>query len=253
VDPHNNPAMHPPHRTFLVVVHDVAPPFFDALRTITRELCSVIDGAIAGAVVPHWHGAARLRRPSRFVDYVRSSFDEVLLHGYTHYAPRSSSIVGLLTAGADEFGALTPVEAASRLRRGHALLVERLGLPVRGFVAPAWQPGPVSSSLLRDCGLDYRLGFWGLWPSYGVALPLAVWSWDCGRIAAAGLAGEALGHVRLSLRPDVTPCVVLHPRDVARGYLARALRLIERFLGSGWRPVLPAACLPGRRIAQGTH
>jgi hypothetical protein len=253
VDPHNNPATHLPHRTFLVVVHDVAPLFLGALRTITRELRRLVNGAIAGAVVPHWHGAAFPDWRPRFAEYVRASFGEVLLHGHTHHAPQSNGLVGLLTDGADEFGALTPVEASQRLRLGRALLVENLGVPVRGFVAPAWQPGPVSPSVLRDCALDYRLGFWGLWPVHSAALPLAVWSWDCGRAAAAGLAGEALGRARLSLRPAAIPCVVLHPRDVARGYLVRALRLIERFLGAGWRPVLPATCLPGGRLALGAR
>src|SRR5688572_24280932 len=103
-------AMHLPLRTFLVVVHDVAPPFEGALRTITRELRPLVSGAVAGAVVPQWHGSGRAGWRSPFVDYVRSSFGEVLLHGLTHHALRPSGVVGLLTACADEFGALTPME-----------------------------------------------------------------------------------------------------------------------------------------------
>jgi hypothetical protein len=122
-------------------------------------------------------------------------------------------------------------------------------MPIRGFVAPAWQPGPVTPALLNSCGLDYALGFWSL-DCAGTRLPLAVWSWDCGNIAALGLAGEALGWLRRALRPDAVPCVVLHPRDVTRGYLARALNLIRRLQTAGLRPVLPATFLSGAPAGQ---
>lgn len=242
--------MHHAHRSFLVIVHDVAPPFLAPLRTIGRELARLVGRAVAGAVVPHWHGAQPSAQCAALVEYARATFGEVLLHGYSHRSARPRGPVALLTDGADELSALAPGAAVARLRAGRARLSGAFGTPISGLVAPAWQPGPVTPALLAACGLDYLLGFWRLAAAGAPDRPLAVWSWDCGRVAALGLAGEALGAARRALRPAAIPCVVLHPRDVARGYLARALRLIEGLREAGWRPALPAACLPGSPARQ---
>ncbi|MFT5686552.1 MAG: hypothetical protein ACI8RZ_007508 [Myxococcota bacterium] len=55
---------------------------------------------------------------------------------------------------------------------------------------------------------------------------LATFSWDVGPIRAVSRLGEGLGGL-LALRPDSVPCVALHPADVTRGLLPRALRRID--------------------------
>lgn len=227
-------------RVYLVIVHDVAPPFVESLRTITRALDPLVGRQVAGAVVPCWHGWAHIDADATFRAYIQATFGEVLLHGFTHRAPTPRGAVAALTDGADEFGGLTAAAAGDRLRCGYTVLNAHIGLPIRGFVPPAWRPGPVTPALLMACGLEYALGLWRFRDTRQGGLPLAVSSWDCGRIAALGLAGEALGILRRAITPAALPCIVLHPCDVARGYLPRALRQIQRLRAAGYRAALPA-------------
>jgi hypothetical protein len=233
-------------RAFLVVVHDIAPHFLRPLVTIGRELRHVVGGAVAGAVVPHWHGDERSDQHAPLVAYLQETVGEVLLHGYSHNALHQQGLVSLLTDGANELSGSTCAEARHRLRCGRALLEASLGISICGFVPPAWQPGPVTPELLADCGLEYMLGFWQVTLARGWRHALAVWSWDCGRSAGLGLLGERLGWLRLRGQPNAVPCVVVHPRDVTRGYLVRALHVIDQLLAAGWRPMLPSAYLRAR-------
>lgn len=224
--------------SFMVVVHDVAPPFLSTLCHIMRQLHPLVGGAVAGAVVPSWHGT-QIVESSLTVDHARGAYGELLLHGYTHHAARACGPIALLTAGANEFSALPRPEAASRIHQGQAALASCFGSPARGFVPPAWQPGSLTSALLAEAGISYQLGLRELRTAAGSTQPLAVWSWDCGRVAALGLAGECLGALQRAIWRGATPCVVLHPADLARGFLRRALDLVRQLLAEGLRPALP--------------
>jgi predicted deacetylase len=222
-----------------VLVHDVAPQRAASIAVLLDALRPLVGRALAGAVVPRWGGMPLPAGAAVWDRLAQDAFGELLLHGLTHTRLGGCSPVALLTGGANELSGLTPAQAVDRLRQGQADMAARFGATARGFVAPAWQPGPVTPRLLPFCGLVYSVGLRSLRVPGLPILPLAVWSWDCGRVAALGLLGEALGRARQAARGDAVPCVVLHPADVQRGFLPRALRTIERLLGAGRRPVLP--------------
>jgi Uncharacterized protein conserved in bacteria (DUF2334) len=238
--------LHHTPRQFLVIVHDVAPHAFMPLQTISDLLSPLLGTRVAAAVVPCWHGRQLTAHDSVFVQYVRASYGELLLHGYTHQT-NTSGPIALLTDQANEFTRLTPTMAIERIQHGRAVLAELFNYDVAGFVPPAWQTGPVTPLLLKRCGLMYHMGFGSLSAIDTLPQPLAVASWDCGRFAVLGLAAEAVAALQYFFYPKAMPCIVLHPRDVERGFFARALHLIRHLLAAGWQPILPgeySTCLP---------
>jgi Uncharacterized protein conserved in bacteria (DUF2334) len=188
--------------------------------------------------VPRWHGNQIAEHPLS-IDHARASYGELLLHGYTHQASSARGPIALLTNGANEFSALRHEDARFRVRHGQADLTRCFGAGASGFVPPAWQAGSLTSALLAESGIVYQLGLRELRTATGGRQPLAVWSWDCGRVAALGLAGECLGALMRAILRGATPCVVLHPADLARGFLGRAIDLVRRLLAEGLQPVLP--------------
>ena len=70
----------------------------------------------------------------------------------------------------------------------------------------------------------------------GRVAALTTWAWDFGPIAGAGRLGEIGGYVSRLLRPRAVPCVAIHPVDVGRGYLERALSLVRSLRATGHEP-----------------
>jgi len=230
----------------LIVVHDVAPPFRRALETIALTLAPLAGGCLTAAVVPCWHERMPSAGDREFCGFVRATFGEVLLHGYTHLTGRRADPLAWLTGSANEFSGLSREESARRLAAGQALMAEHYGAPAQGFVPPAWQRGPIDRHLLLGCGLAYCAGFSRVEPVRGLALPLATWSWDQGVIAPLGALGEYAGRAASALLRGAVACVVVHPADVARGYLPLAVRRVHALLAAGRRPALFADLLAGR-------
>lgn len=232
-------SIYSPAGRFLVIVHDLTPHTLALSRHIISQIQTLIGNAVAGAVVPCWQGNRIASDDGSFIKHVSEAYGELLLHGYTHYVAHAWTPVALLTAQANEFTGLTPAAAMQRLSAGQIAMAEHFGVATRGFVPPAWQPGPITPTLLKACGLTYLLGLDHMQMVDSGRQPLAVSSWDCGRFRALGLVGEALGAAQFLLRPSALPCIVLHPRDIERGYAVRALHLIRRLLANGWLPILP--------------
>jgi predicted deacetylase len=147
--------------TLCVVVHDVAPP--------TRAACERLMQAVACVAgplpmtllaVPCYHGVPR---SAEFECWLRERWahgDEVALHGYTHVDDgRPRGWVDHLrrqvyTRGEGEFWALNEREALRRLANGGRWFRD-MGLPLHGFVAPAWLMGPGAWAALRHVPLAY--------------------------------------------------------------------------------------------------
>ena len=135
----------------------------------------------------------------------------------------------------DEMNGLDPEETRHTLERGQRVFTEVFGAPARGFLAPAWQPGHVRPGNVNTLGLDHVLGFFSLQSRAGREVPLATWTWDCGRWGALGHLGHGIGWLSQSLDRGV-PTLAIHPRDLQRGFWPKILRLTRTLVETGYEP-----------------
>jgi predicted deacetylase len=115
-------------------------------------------------VVPDYHRRGRIDRDPPFLRAVEQRLakgDEVALHGYYHLDDQATPLGPtawlrrrFYTAGEGEFAALSSAEAAARRERGLKLL-QGLGWPVHGFVAPAWLLSAGSRAALPELPFAY--------------------------------------------------------------------------------------------------
>ena len=91
-------------------------------------------------------------------------------------------------------------------------------------------------------GLEHVLGFFSLESRAGRKVPLATWTWDCGRWGWLGHLGHGIGWLLQSLDRGV-PTLAIHPRDLERGFWPKILRLTEELLETGYEPSTPAGLL----------
>ena len=223
---------------FLVVVHDVTPTFASEIDRILNVLVPLVGTCATAAVVPCWHGLESDVAHRAFWQTVNDSFQELLLHGYRHRNDKSATWLSQLTGRADEFSRLTEVECEARIAAGLEMMNGLLPNRPVGFLPPAWQRGQATSAVLLRHGLRCVLGMHGLeFVGHGT-IPLATWSWDCGRIGWLGHIAETYGNLRSSWRPSALPTIAIHPADVSRGFLPRAVLICQRLLREGRRPVL---------------
>jgi predicted deacetylase len=151
-----------------ISVHDVAP----ATWTRCAQLLSMLDergaGPVTLLVVPDFHRRGRIDAHPEFVRAIERRVargDEVALHGFHHQDDASRPRGPLdwierrvLTQSEGEFAALGADEARARLERGIALM-DALGWPVRGFVAPAWLLGRGARVALSQLSSGSRLAY----------------------------------------------------------------------------------------------
>lgn len=159
-----------PRRSLTVSFHDLTPA--------RRALCAdwLADMAACGVdrvsllVVPADGGGPRFDADTHFVAWLREQVargHELCLHGWTHreaQAPRGAwacLVARHYTAGEGEFYRLPLTEAARRLAAGLAAF-QTAGLPVTGFVPPAWLCGDEARAAARAAGLDYLVTWNGL-------------------------------------------------------------------------------------------
>jgi predicted deacetylase len=226
------------HRSFYVVLHDVAPCFSRQVAAILDALAPLINTRIAAAVVPSWHGKPITSDDDSFIRLVRERFGDVLLHGFTHARTGGRGLVSLMTGSADEFNGLSPEESESRLERGQAALREQFNGPACGFIAPTFQRGRLTADRLARHGLNYAVGFRHIDFADGSRIPIATWCWDMGRWGALGHAGHFYGNLRMRLYSNLLPCLAIHPVDVDRGFLPHIVKLTQKLLDEDRSPIL---------------
>jgi hypothetical protein len=163
------------------------------------------------------------------------------MHGYLHQRRRGAGPVTLL-AGSDEMNGLDVAETQRTLERGQRAFTRAFGEPARGFLPPAWQRGQLRGRQGNAFGLEHVLGFFSLDPAAGRSVPLATWSWDCGRWGRLGHIGHGIGSL-LHLLGGRIPSIAIHPGDVRRGFWPGILRLTEKLLDTGYEPTTPARLL----------
>ena len=94
-------------------------------------------------------------------------------------------------------------------------------------------------------GLEHVLGFFSLDSSDGRRVPLATWTWDCGRWGWLGHVGHWVGRLSHATARGV-PTLAIHPRDVERGFWPRIVRLVRELLAAGYEPSTPVGLLEAR-------
>lgn len=184
-------------RPFLLCIHDATPAYARETRVMIRDLAPLAGRRISFGVVPDWHGEWPLGAHPEYCRFVRESSEELLLHGYFHRRERGRGLTTLLTDGSDEMNGLDPEETRRILERGQRVFTAVFGEPARGFLAPGWQAGHMRSGKAavneNAAGLEYTLGFFSLESRAGRSVPLATWSWDCGRWGWLGHVGQGIG------------------------------------------------------------
>lgn len=230
---------------FLICVHDATPAYDLETRAITRNFEPLVGRRLSFGVVPDWHGRWPLDAHPAYCDLVQSASEELLLHGYFHRRRHGVGPVSLLAEGSDEMNGLDPEDTRRTLEHGQGVFAEVFGGPARGFLAPSWQRGHVRAGPVGFRGLEHVLGFFSLDGGSGRSIPLATWTWDCGRWGWLGHLGHGLGRLLQSFDAGV-PALAIHPRDLKRGYWPRIEQLTRELLDAGYEPTTPSALLRAR-------
>jgi peptidoglycan/xylan/chitin deacetylase (PgdA/CDA1 family) len=207
-----------------------------------RDLAPIVGRRLSVGVVPNWHGEWPLAAHPEYCRLVCEGAEERLLHGYFHRRQRGWGPTTLLTRSSDEMNGLDPEDTRRTLERGQRAFTQVFGEPARGFLAPAWQTGHVRLRNANALGLDYVLGFFSLESHADRKIPLATWSWDCGRWSWLGHVGHGIGWLSQSLDRGV-PTVAIHPRDLDSGFWPKILRLTKALVGAGYEPSTVAGLL----------
>ena len=229
-------------RRFVVCIHDATPAYARETRAMIHRLAPILGRRLSFAVVPDWYGEWPLTAHRDYCRLVRESAEELLLHGYFHQRLRGRGPATLIAERADEMNGLDAEETRRTLERGQRVFIDVFGEPARGFLAPAWQRGHVRAGSVSALGLDHVLGFFFLESLTGRKVPLATWTWDCGRWGWLGYVGHGIGWMSQSLDRGV-PTLAIHPRDLERGFWPAIVRLTEELIDTGYEPSTVAGLL----------
>jgi hypothetical protein len=225
-------------QSFIVCIHDATPAFARETRAMLRDLTPLVGRHLSFGVVPNWYGEWPLEAHADYCALIRENADELLLHGFFHRRARGRGPATFLTDGTDEMNGLDRDETAHTLERAQTVFTEIFSRPARGFLPPAWQLGHVRATN----NLEYLLGFFSLESRTGRRIPLATWTWDCGRWSWLGHVGHGFGWLSQSFNRGV-PTLAIHPRDIERGFWPRILQVTRALLDAGYEPTTPAALL----------
>lgn len=212
-------------------IHDVAPATWGECLRLLAMLDTLGPLRLTLLVVPDFHYRGRIDRDAGFVRGIEQRLargDEVAMHGYYHRddAPARGARAWFwrrfYTASEGEFAAITIEEAMRRLHAGRCML-ESLGWPVDGFVAPAWLMGEGARTALTRLPFRYtatwhglhRLPDWSFTHSPSLVYSArSTWRRSVSHVWNAALA-QALHH-RPLLRASLHPADARHPLIMQR-------------------------------------
>ena len=221
-----------------VVIHDVAPATLDACKCLLNAVAEVGDIPLTLLAVPRYHCQPRSRDFEQWLHGRWTAGDEVALHGYTHQddgAPRGPIDQlrrRVYTRGEGEFWDLTASQAVLRLDAG-VQWFRSLGIPLHGFVAPAWLMGEGAWAALRHFDLDYTCTLRNLYllpERQRLVSQSVVYSTSSAWRRACSLAWNRAVAIAQRQRPMLR--VELHPHDADHSAILRSWqRLLEDELG----------------------
>jgi hypothetical protein len=228
-------------KQFLVCIHDATPAFAGESRMMIADLAPLVGRRLSLGVVPNWRGQWHLTAHPEYCALIREAADELLLHGYFHRRQQGWGPITWLANGSDEMNGLDAENTQLTIERGQRVFSEVFGARARGFLAPAWQPGHVSSGT-KTLGIEHVMGFFALTSSSGERVPLATSTWDCGRWSWLGHIGDRIGRLSQALDRGI-PTLAIHPTDLQRGFWPKILRLVRDLLDAGYEPTTASRML----------
>lgn len=217
-------------RRLIVALHDVTPSTARATETWRAVVARRADGPVALLVVPRYGGTQEWPETVglRWVHWRMLAGDEIALHGLTH-----TTVTG---QDGPELRGRDSGELMTRIVDGSVALA-RVGLPVVGFVAPAYAHPAGAHDGCRRAGFTWWATRWQLhwdggyrWlPSIGLGASTPTKRVLSPAALTAGIRALARYEV---VRLD------LHPADLEHRALAGAgVRALEALLAQGRRLV----------------
>lgn len=159
-------------RSLCISLHDVAPATWPACQRLLQMLDGLGVSPVTLLVVPDYHSSGTVAQAPEFRRAIEQRLkvgDEIALHGYFHWddsQPPRQPVEWfkrrVLTAAEAEFAALDLRLARARLQAGLDML-QALGWPVHGFVAPAWQLGAAARAALTELPFVYTTTRTDIW------------------------------------------------------------------------------------------
>jgi len=229
-------------RRLLISIHDVAPGFEREIDQLLELIASSVQAyALAMLVVPdHWKSRA-IRPGTPFATQLRSWAEQgvdMFLHGWSHRDDSAHHGLAALkarymTASEGEFLGLSRDEALDRMLRGKGLLEGIVGLPVDGFVAPAWLYSPGARQALGEAGFRLAEDHMRVWsPVEGdrklAGDPVITWASRSRSRRLSSLAAAAA--LRRILRTRPVARVGVHPGDTGSPALLKSIGTTLRTL-----------------------
>lgn len=212
-------------RRLLLSIHDVSPRFEAEIDLLLERLARhVAPDRLAMLVVPNHWGENPILPGTPFARRLRAWSDSgvsMFAHGWFHkdMADHHGALTQFkarhMTAGEGEFLGLDRESAAVRMAAARDLVEQIIGMPIAGFVAPAWLYGSGAMAALAASGFALAEDHLKVWqPASGRVLargPVITWaSRSRGRIALSLLAMRMLPPL-LRFAPVVR--VAVHPGD----------------------------------------
>lgn len=218
-----------------VSIHDVSPRWATEVETALRW-CRAVGVKPGLLVVPDFHQLGPLSDHPDYVAFLRGLSDdghEIFLHGYFHRSVPGEGVghfvaQKVVSAGEAEFASYDREVGERRLDEGASML-RALGLPMRGFVPPAWARRSWLMPALRSRGLDYcEDQLFVYQPSTGARRLCPALNY-ASRTLGRRLSSAAYARAgRLYPRAGVPVRIALHPADVHHPMLVdETLSLLE--------------------------